>query len=182
MSIVLDLVGSVIIAGLLLLMMFNANTYQSNTRFASDSELQMQQNAKTLADIISYDLRKIGYDCKTNPFLVADSERVSYYADMNRDGTQDVVTYYVSDTTYASSTTNPEDRVLIRIVNSDTIAGPSLGLTKVKFSYYNDVGTPTSDFNEIRFVKAELWVESVEPVDKEYLFTYWELTISPRNL
>ena len=182
MSIVLDLVGSVIIAGILLLMMFNANTYQSNARFASDSELQMQQNAKTLADILSYDLRKIGYECKTNPFLVADSERVSYYADMNRDGTPDVVTYIISDTTQAISTTNPEDRVLIRIVNNDTIAGPSLGLTKIRFSYYNEFGIPTLDFDEIDFVKAELWVESVEAVDNEYLFTYWELTISPRNL
>jgi len=182
MSIILDLVGSVIIAGILLLIMFNANTYQSNVRFASDSELQMQQNAKTLADILSYDLRKIGYECKINPFLVADSERVSYYADMNRDGTQDVVTYFVSDASEASSTTNPEDRVLIRVVNNDTIAGPSLGLTKVRFSYYDQFGTPTSDFNEIDFVKAELWVESIEAVDKEYLFTYWELTISPRNL
>ena len=182
MSIVLDLVGSVIIAGILLLMMFNANTYQSNARFASDSELQMQQNAKTLADILSYDLRKIGYECKTNPFLVADSERVSYYADMNRDGTPDVVTYIISDTSQAISTTNPEDRVLIRIVNNDTIAGPSLGLTKIRFSYYNDGGIPTSDFNEIDFVKAELWVESVEAIENEYLFTYWELTISPRNL
>ena len=182
MSIVLDLVGSVIIAGILLLMMFNANTYQSNARFASDSELQMQQNAKTLADILSYDLRKIGYECKTNPFLVADSERVSYYADMNRDGTPDVVTYIISDTSQAISTTNPEDRVLIRIVNNDTIAGPSLGLTKIRFSYYNDGGIPTSDFNEIDFVKAELWVESVEAIEHEYLFTYWELKISPRNL
>jgi Tfp pilus assembly protein PilW len=182
MNIIIDLLGSIVIAGILLLMMFNAEVYQSSTGFASDSELQMQQNARTLADIVSYDLRKIGYECKTNPFLAADSERVSFYADMDRDGTQDIVTYFVSDTSYARSTKNPNDRVLIRVVNNDSIAGPSLGLTKIKFSYFDDVGTPVTDFNQISFIKAELWIESIEPVNDKYLFTYWELTISPRNL
>ena len=182
MNVILDLVGSAIIGGILLLMIFNAKIYQTNSRFASDSELQMQQNARTLADIVSYDLRKIGYECKTNPFLQADSEHVSFYADMNRDGTQDVVTYFLSDTSKAQATPNPNDRVLMRIVNSDTIAGPSLGLTKLKFSYFNQVGVPVTDFNQIAFIKAELWVESAEPVNNEYLFTYWELKISPRNL
>jgi hypothetical protein len=41
---------------------------------------------------MSYELRKIGYECKTNPFLVADSERVSNYADTNIDGKQYIVT------------------------------------------------------------------------------------------
>ena len=54
--------GSFVIGGILALMLFNFNAYQSNTRYQSDSELQLQQNAKTLADIINYDLRKIGYD------------------------------------------------------------------------------------------------------------------------
>ena len=182
MNIILDILGSVVIGGILLLMMLNAEVYQSNTRFASDSELQMQQNAKTLADILSYDLRKIGYEYKDNPFIAADSEWISFYADMDRDGSADQVTYFLSDPSYAKSTTNPNDRVLFRVVNNDTIAGPSLGLTKLKFSYLDEFAHQTLDYYKIRYVKAELWIESLEPVNNEYLFTYWELTISPRNL
>lgn len=182
MNLLLDIVGSIIIGGILMLLMFNASTYQQNTRFASDSELQLQQNAKTLSDILGYDLRKIGYEYKGNPFIHADSVKVSYYADMDRDGTPDIVTYIVGDTSSASRTTNPKDRVLMRIVDADTIAGPSLGLTKVRFAYFNKFGIPTSVLNDINIVRAEIWVESIEPVNKEYLFTYWELTISPRNL
>lgn len=182
MNLLLDLAGSSIIAGIMLLMMLNINMYQSDTRFASDSELQLQQNAKTLSDILSYDLRKIGYEHDDNPFLHADSGKLSYYADMDRDGTPDIVTYTISDPSAASSTTNPNDRVLLRQVNDEISAGPSLGLTKLKFSYFDELGNTTSDFDKIEFVRAEFWVESIEPVNKEYLFTYWELTISPRNL
>jgi hypothetical protein len=182
MSVLLDILGSVVIAGILLLMMFNANIYQSNTRFASDSELQLQQNARTLSDILDYDLRKIGYECGNNPIIEADSERFSYFADMNRDGKPDIVTYFLSDTSYARGTKNPNDRVLMRVVNTDTIAGPSLGLTRLRFSYYDKFNNPTSDFNQLDFVRAELWVESIEPINNKYFFTYWELTINPRNL
>lgn len=182
MNLLLDLVGSVIIAGIMLLMMLNANIYQSNARFASDSELQLQQNAKTLSDILGYDLRKIGYEYDGNPFIFADSEKVSFYADMDRDGTPDIVTCTSSDPYAAKSTKNPNDRILLRQVGEEVSAGPSLGLTKLKFSFFDEFGIETFDLEKINYVKAEFWVESIEPVNDEYLFTYWELTISPRNL
>ena len=182
MSIMLDIMGSVIIAGLMVIMLMKFNIYQSTTKFASDSELQMQQNAKTLAEIINHDLRKIGYDYDSTSIVQADSERVSFFSDIDRDGSTDVVSYSLSDTSEASTTTNPHDRVLYRVVNSDTLKGPSLGLTKAKFSYLDEVYTETSTLSDIKYVRGELWVESIEPVGEEYIFTYWEMTINPRNL
>jgi hypothetical protein len=182
MNILIDILGSVVIAGILMIAIFNANTYQSQARFTSDSELQLQQNAKTLADIINYDLRKIGYEYENVPFIEADSERISFYTDIDLNGSIDIVTYFLSDTSAAKGTNNPNDRILIRVANTDTLKGPSLGLRKVKFSYLNKFYTPSTTFEEIRYVKAELWIESIEEVDDEYLFTYWEMTINPRNL
>lgn len=182
MNILLDIIGSSFIAGVIWLMLFNINIFQTNTRFASDSELQMQQNAKTLAEILNHDLRKIGYECDSTAFVHADSEKVSFYSDIDRNGSIDLVTYIVSDTTEAAATPNPRDRVLKRVVNSDTLSGPSLGMVKAKFSYYDQSKSPTTTFSLIRYVKAELWVESIQPIDGEYLFTYWEMTINPRNL
>jgi hypothetical protein len=182
MSIMLDLMGSAIIAGLMVIMLMKFNIYQSNTRFASDSELQMQQNAKTLAEIIDHDFRKIGYDYDSTAFVQADSERVSFFSDIDRNGSTDVVSYFIGDTSEVTGTTNPKDRILYRVVNSDTIKGPSLGLTKAKFSYLDEFYTETTTLSDIKYVRAELWVESIEPVGEEYIFTYWELTINPRNL
>jgi len=182
MNILLDIMGSTIIGGLIALMLINFNLFQSNTRFASNSELQLQQNAKTLAEIINHDLRKIGYDYDSTSIVQADSERVSFLSDIDRNGSTDVVSYFLGDTSEVTETTNPKDRILYRVVNSDTIKGPSLGLTKTKFSYLDEFYTETTTLSDIEYVRAELWIESIEPVGEEYLFTYWEMTINPRNL
>lgn len=182
MNILLDLMGSTIIGGLIVSMIINLGLFQSNSITSSDSELQLQQNAKTLAEILNYDFRKIGYRYDNTAFIEADSERISFYSDIDRDGSIDLVTYMLGDTAEVSTTTNPRDRILYRIVNSDTIKGPSLGLIKAKFSYFNGSGIATTTLSEIQYVKGELWIETIEQVDGEYPFTYWELTINPRNL
>ena len=182
MNILLDLMGSTIIGGLIVLMLANFSLFQSRSRISSDSELQLQQNAKTLAEILNHDFRKIGYRYDNTAFVEADSERISFYSDIDRDGNIELVTYMLGDTTELSGTTNPGDRILYRIVDSDTIKGSSLGLTKAKFSYFNGSGVATTILSEIQYVKAELWIETIEQVDGEHPFTYWELTINPRNL
>ncbi len=182
MNILLDLMGSTIIGALIVSMLINFNVFQSNSIISSDSELQLQQNAKTLAEILNHDFRKIGYRYDNTAFVEADSERISFYSDVDRDGNIDLVTYMLGDSTEVSGTTNPRDRILYRIVDSDTIKGPSLGLTKAKFSYFNGSGVETTTLSEIQYVKAELWIETIEPVDGKHPFTYWELTINPRNL
>ncbi|MEJ2506729.1 MAG: hypothetical protein P8Y81_10770 [Ignavibacteriaceae bacterium] len=182
MNILLDLLGSTIIGGLLISMLINFNIFQSNTSFASDSELQLQQNAKTLAEILNYDLRKIGYGYDSTAVTVADSEKITFYSDIDKNGAVDQITYTISDTSDAYFTTNPEDVILYRIVNNDTSKGPSLGLTKLKFSYLDGMGAETSTLSDIKYIHAELWIKSIEPVQDEYIFTYWEMTINPRNL
>lgn len=182
MNLLLDILGSTVIGGMIMLMMVNFSIFQSNTRFSSDSELQMQQNAKTLAEIVNHDLRKIGYEYEDMPFIAADSQFISFYSDIDRDGSMDSVTYVLSEPSEAASTTNPNDRILKRVVNNDTLSGPSLGLTKIKFSYLDQVASPTTVLSDICYVKAELWIESIEPIGGEYIFTYWEMTINPRNL
>ena len=182
MNILLDLVGSTIIGALIVSMLLNFNVFQSNAMISSDSELRLQQNAKTIAEILNHDFRKIGYRYDNTAFVEADSERVSFYSDVDRDGNIELVTYMLGDTTEVPGTTNLRDRILYRIVDSDTISGPSLGLTKAKFSYFSGSGVETTTLSEIQYVKAELWIEGVEPVDGKYPFTYWELTINPRNL
>lgn len=182
MNIILDLLGSTIIGGLIISMLINFNIFQNNTRFLSDSELQLQQNAKTLAEMLNYDLRKIGFGVDSTAIALADSEKISFYSDIDKNGSVDFVTYMISDTSEAKSTTNPEDVVLYRIVNTDTLKGPSLGLTKLKFSYLDGLGSETTTLSNIQYVHAELWIESIEKMDGDYIFTYWEMTINPRNL
>jgi hypothetical protein len=194
MNILIDILGSSFIAGLLLVLILKLNLYSQNAGISSDSELRIQQNAKTLAEILNYDLRKIGFKVDSTAIIKADSNRIKFYADMNEPGTAgfgtiDVVEYFLSDPAKASATTNPKDVVLTRVLNgTDTLSGPSLGLVKLIFSYYNQALSKTTVKDSIKFIKTEFWVESPEPIEvnfgtqTNYPFTYWEMTINPRNI
>ena len=168
--------------------------FASNASFASDNELKMQQNAKTLAEILNYDFRKVGYNYNGVPIITAEKERFRFVGDLERPGESgygivDSVEYFVRDSTYSLGTLNENDIVLVRVVNgADTIAGPSLGLVKINFSYLDSLSTPTNILSKIKYIKTELWIEPTEPVnnfvtgEQDSVFTYWEFTINPRNI
>lgn len=194
MSALLDILGSTFIGGMVLLLILKLNLYSSSVSYSSDNELKLQQNAKTIAEILNYDLRKIGYNHPGTAFLLADSNRIKFYADIDAPGTAghgtvDIVEYFVLDSNHAFGTSNTRDIVLTRVINnSDSIAGPSLGLVKIKFSYFNGSGIVTASLDSIKYVKVEFWVEPTEKINNfltntpDSTFTYWEMTINPRNI
>ena len=194
MSILLDLIGSSFIGGVLLLLVLKLNLFMSNASFASDNELKLQQNAKTLAEILDNDFRKIGYRYDSTSILVAGKEQIKFIGDLQRPGQSgygivDTVEYVVRDSTYSPGTTNQNDIILVRVLNNtDSITGASLGLVKINFSYLDSLSQPTANLSSIKYIKTELWVEPVEPVknfvtgQNDSVFTYWEFTINPRNI
>lgn len=182
MNTIIDIAGSIVIGAMVFLVILNLNVAKSNEQYSSNSELQLQQNAKTLADMLEYDLRKIGYNYTGDPFITTDSNKISFFSDIDNNGSTDVVSYLISDTNQVSYTGNPYDRILYRVVNNDTSKGPSLGITRLRFSYFNSVGATTTVQDSIKYIKTEIWVETPEKVDNIFPFTYWELTINPRNL
>ena len=195
MNFLLDIMGSSLVAGIIFLLVFKLNLYSSNVSYYSDNELRLQQNVKTLAEVINYDLRKIGYKYEGTAIVTAEPHRIQFYADLEAPGTvghgvMDFVEYFLGDSTEATGTENQRDKILYRVLNhTDTLGGPTLGLVDLKFSYLNGQGLVTTISDSIRYVKAEFWVEPYEFVSDIYSakqdstqFTYWELTINPRNI
>ncbi|MCW8803663.1 MAG: hypothetical protein OQK57_04625 [Ignavibacteriaceae bacterium] len=195
MNTLLDIFGSIFIAAMLMLMIVKLSIFSSNANYYSDNELRLQQNAKTLAEVINSDFRKIGYDYDSTAIITAQPKRIKFYADMDApgtmgNGTMDVVEYFLGDSTEVLSTPNLRDKVLYRVINDvDTLGGPTLGLVDLKFSYLNSQGIVTASLDSIKYVKAEFWIEPYDPVSNfitgnpdSTVFTYWELTINPRNI
>jgi hypothetical protein len=205
MSNLLDIFGSVVIAGMLFMLIIKLDLFSKQTSYTSDNELKLIQNTKTLAEIIDYDFRKIGYKCDSTAITIADSNRIKFYADMQAPGvtghgTLDVVEYSVSNPTASLGTQNPKDIVLKRSITDlisgavDSMSGPSLGLVRIKFSYLDASQKPMSYTHtnvypdSIRYIKTEMWVQSTESVtdaysdSSKYSVTYWEFTIYPRNI
>jgi hypothetical protein len=190
MAVMTDILGSTFIGGLLLLLILKLNLFASSNGVSSDNELKLQQNAKTLAEIIDYDFRKMGFNYSGTSILAADSGRIKYMAPLTYSGSVDTVEYYASDSTKALGTENPSDVVLYKKINGVLQGGPSLGLRKIKFTYLDQYNVVTNVLANIKYIKVELWVESeIREMDSffvnpnhPYIFTYWEMKINPRNL
>lgn len=197
MNTLLDIFGSVVIAGMLFMLIIKLNLFSSQTSYTSDSELKLIQNTKTLAEIIDYDLRKIGYrhDKSLSPSIIkADSTELEFWSDIDSSGYTSInrVRYFTLDSTHATGTINPSDIILNRTIDgSNLMSGPSLGLVKIKFTYL-DANQDTIPYNSqldlIRYIKTEMWLESSEAItdaysdSSSYQLTYWEFTIHPRNI
>ena len=191
MNSILDIIGSTFIAGMVLFLMINLNLFSSQISYSSDAELTMQQNAKTLAEIMNYDFRKIGYNFDGTAILIAEEKRIKFVAGLAVTnpagvGTVDTVEYFVEDSV---GTSNSDEIVLTRVLNNkNPMAGPSLGLVKLKFSYEDSTGTLTTDLAKIKYIHTELWVKPVNRANnfitgnKDSVFTYWEFKIYPRNI
>jgi type II secretory pathway component PulJ len=68
-STLLDILGSIIIGGILLTIAFRLNGAATEKTYNNSGELSLQQNLSTIAQIIENDFRKIGYcaDCNKLP-------------------------------------------------------------------------------------------------------------------
>jgi hypothetical protein len=194
MNTMMDILTSTIIGGMLLLLVLKLNLFMSEAGYSSDTELRLQQNTKTLADIMNSDFRKIGYKFDDTAILTAQKDRFKFVGDLERPGQPgagavDTVEYFLEDSTNSLGTTNLNDIILVRVLNNkDTIDGPSLGLVKMQFTYLDSVSTPTADLSKIRYIKTEMWVQPTESRNNfvtgnnDSTFTYWEFTIYPRNI
>jgi hypothetical protein len=194
MNTTLDLLSSVFIGGMVLLMAIQLNLFMSDASYGSDRELRTQQNIKTMAEILNSDLRKVGYGYDHTAMLVAESQRLKFVGDLEPPGEPgygvvDTVEYFIEDSTHTPGTSNPNDIILVRVLNgTDTINGPSLGLVKLNFSYLDSVSNPTTDLSKIKYIKTQIWAEPTESENsfvtgiKDSTFAYWEFTIYPRNI
>ena len=182
MNTILDILGATIIGGIIFLILLNLNIYSTQIKYTSNTNLKIQGDAETLASIIDYDLRKIGYKYNGTAITEAEPNKLSFYSDFDSSGTISSVTLTISDSTKVANTSNPHYKILYLIINNDTLGGPSLGLTKLNFTYMNALGSKTTVLDSIKYVKAEIWLESPDKIDSSYEKTYWEITVNPRNI
>jgi hypothetical protein len=152
-SVILDIVGSIIIGGILLLTLFRMNDNATRNTYNFSGELIVQQSLVTSVEVLEYDFRKIGY-CEDpsqlphpeqDAILFADTSKIIFltdimvppYDDPHGDGILDTLEYYLGPASQLTGTPNPNDRILYRVVNGIP-NGVNLGITKFKIRYFTD--------------------------------------------
>lgn len=169
MSIILDLIGSVVLAGFVILLGLRLNQAIVGTTDTTTANLNVQESLVDLVKTIEYDFRKIGYkvaDPKTS-ILFADSTTLRFNSDIDNNGTMDVIAWSVGPP--LTHLPNPNVRGLYRAVNgAPAVAAPGLGVTEFKLKYLDQDGVPVattypipaSELSRIWIIETTLRVES----------------------
>jgi len=152
-TVILDVIGSMIIGGILLLTLFRMNDTATRNTYNFSGELTLQENLVATVEVLEYDFRKIGYcedplelpNPEENSILFADTSEIKFltdlmvppYDDPQGDGILDTIQYYLGPPSGLSGTPNPNDRMLYRVVNG-VPTGVNLGITYFKIRYFRD--------------------------------------------
>lgn len=195
----INVLTTFIIAGILFLMLAYMNRGVSN----NSNELIVSQSKQAqkidIQAIISNDFPKIGFDFNTSIdslIVEADSSKIVFKSNLDNsaDGSIERVTWEFS-TDDVSSTSNPNDKILRRTVDSD-ITEIVLGVTSFRLDYFDSYGsttplsTPlsTADIDNLRQIAVTIEIQSAELVsptfggDSNYITTIWTKRFTPRNL
>lgn len=183
-----DVIGSMLIGGIVLLMLlgFNSNVMEGSATQTFNSTVQ--SNLTTLTELFEYDMRKLGYRVfasTDSAITYADSNRVTFRSDIDNNGSLDLVTYRF-DPNAVSGHPNPRTRILYRTQNGSTRL-MNIGVTRFRLYYYDDkenliAGNPIVQPSRIRSVRAVINVESQSPYDTIYSGATWQRIIKPKNL
>ena len=193
-STLLDILGSIIIGGVLMSIVFRLTDAATEKTYNNSGELALQQNLATVAQIIERDFRKIGYCANWNKLpdpskaiLMADSCGIKFLTDIESDGNLDSIHIYLGPTSELSATANPRDRLLYRVVNGDVPVEANLGITHFNMIYYDALGDsiyhPIMNNGEISSVEINVTVENVAAYNENYSRAYWrQIRMVARNL
>jgi len=198
-SVLIDLIGSTIIGGFLLLLLFRLNDATVENNYVYGGEAIAQSNMVEVVQLVEHDFRKIGY-CKdwdkipdpSKSILEASLNSIKFLTDENNDGNIDTISYYLGSTDELTQTPNPNDRILYRIVNNNPAIGANLGVTQFDLYYYDALGNqlafPITVPSAIYTMQINIKVEDVYGYDRKddgekYASAFWrQVRLASRNL
>ena len=177
----LSLISSFIIGGILLLMMLKVNVSMVETSAESMNDQLAKQNIDVVAQIISYDMRKVGFGTGDSSIVTANVNEISFRTDLEDDMAINQITWRFDNTNPNTYTPNPHDYILTRRV--DGVDEPIyMGVTNVTFKYMDELNNVTTQPNQVRKIHVRVECQSSEPVDGTYQKAMWEKTFVPINL
>ena len=190
MGYLLDIIGSTIIAGMVVMILLTVNINNTATSSALLFTTIEQRKITAVSDLIQYDFYKIGYRIPDEKISVADSNEIKFYSDIDNDTVIDSIHYYVGNTSDLSYTTNPDDKPLYRQRNWQDTLLTDIPVVEFNLSYFDSLGnslaysslTSSAGREKIRSIKIKIKVESDEIYDDEYRTSEWKKKISPKNL
>lgn len=185
----LDVVGSIIIGGIVILIFANLNLSISVSASENLYSGIMQRGLTSAVDLIEYDMYKIGYRNSGNNIEIADSNEIKFYCDIDNDGVSEEIHYFLGDADSFTETSNPNDFLLTR-EKDEEIPAASIPVVDFKLTYFDSLGqkidytllSSQSERDKIKTLRIRMKCESADMIGDHYEAVEWEKTIRPKNI
>lgn len=177
----MSLISSFVIGTIILLSLVKVNLSLVKNSMDSMNDQLAKVNINNVSTVVSHDFRKMGYGISGSSLLEASPMKITFKGDLEDDGVVDQITWEMDKSQAVNETPNPDDYVLLRTVNGNSIP-IKMGIVKFDLSYYDDQNQPTNILDDVRRVEVKLVCESTEPVDGKYMASAWEKTFAPLSI
>ncbi|MBI5471154.1 MAG: hypothetical protein HY961_02280 [Ignavibacteriae bacterium] len=190
MAVILDMIGSVLISGYVILLILRINFNMSSASDSATTNLGIQESLVDAMSSVESDFRLAGFNVPDpkNSIAIADSQRIRIRVDLDNNNTVDSVEWYVGAP--LAKYTDRQVRILYRRVNNGTPLGIAYGVTTFKLKYFDQDGIQTSVLSMISVIEVSIAVSStykiadqIDPTQQGYASAFWRQTrLSSRNI
>ncbi len=163
---------------LLALLAFSARVSQ-NAGLVTMNQIT-KQRVEAIAQIAGSDFQKIGQGIGVNHILAVSPNSIEFRTTFNTGAASTVKWEFLIDEEILE-TPNPDDRVLHRIVNTDTTK-IIFGVSRFDLTYFDATGAITNIPDQIRRIRVEIMCESDARFGDEIARSFWEQDFSPRAI
>ncbi|HOT97280.1 MAG TPA: hypothetical protein PLG50_11565 [bacterium] len=173
----IDLVGSFVVGGLLLLALVGLTAYFNMSAHSNNISQVEQRNLTEFGRVIEYDFNKIGYRVTSGDTIVAmDSTYIRFRADIDNNGTADSVSYIRSG--------QRPDFTLTRHTSLAPRSDFSFKVKDFSLRGYTASGALTYSKTQVHSIEFRILLEKEvrlpQQVDKHG--GYWTRKFYPKNL
>jgi hypothetical protein len=199
MSVILDILFSMIMGGMLLLNVLRAQDLVSENTSTYQGDVLVQEMLITQVQYVEGELRNMGYGVPqgTRTILEAGDSSITFLCDLGRDGNIDTIRYSLGPVSELSRTQNEMDRYLRRKIKMPATSPDSANVGVVTFFHlryitatFDTLLTPVvgSDLSRISEVEVSMEVQNPYALyrpkgmvaagerDALYSTSYWQQT------
>lgn len=180
MGVVFDILGSFIVRAAIISIVLNLMITLHETLYSNTDRIYLNEVIKAPSETMSYDLKLAGYNASKSIWEARENEIV-FYADLDNNGTQETVRYYVSG------------GILYRTLNGGSPLELARNVTTFTFKYFNVFGQLLSYANnrtDVKSIQVTLIIQSTNTMTTIISGTSesvprtakWEIQIFPLNL
>ncbi len=195
MNSILDIIGSVIVYGLLTVALITVSANLTTSSVETKSAFHSEQNLLALYHFFEYDFLKIGLG-KTNPKLkvgACDSLKIAWYSDYDENGKMDSIMYSMENiqtVNRGTFTKEVKQKPIFRQLNNENPIEMHLDIVNFNLTYldansnvlpYDSLRTVTGT-NKVRGIRVRYLIEDSYSVKEPPQRVFIEKTYYPKNL